>query len=142
MEPQPAAAAAAAAATAALSTRKLPHSSPKSKSNNGTLPSPNQRQRGTPRKGKGASATDRGALLASVLSPEDGAWAAQTAQAMCVAAGQTFVEQRQWDHAALVLMDQRLHERANVTNLHLRSVLLFISLEVLMWGAQSSNRTI
>ena len=132
MEPQPAAAAAAAAA--ALSMRK-PQSSPKPKSNNGTLPSPNQRQRGTPRKGRGISATD----IAPVLSPEDGVWVAQTAQAMCAAAGQSFVEQRQWDHAALALMNQRLHERADVTTLHLRSVLLPVSPELLMWGALNSN---
>ena len=74
--------------------------------------------------------------MAAPLSPEDAVWAAQTAQAMCAAAGQTFVELRQWDPSAVALLDQRLHELANVITspahvasmLHL-PVLLFIGVQ-------------
>ena len=100
--------------TATPSSPDKPQASPQAKLPTGASPSPGKRLRGTPRKGNGLSASDRGAKLASSLSPEDAVRAAETAQAMCAAAGQTFEEQRQWDSSAVVLLNQKLHEIANV----------------------------
>ena len=100
--------------TATPSSPSMPQASPQAKLPPSASPTPSKRLRGTPRKGKGLSASDRGAQLAAPLNPEDAVFAAQTAQAMCAAAGETFAEQRQWDSSAVVLLDQRLHEIADV----------------------------